>query len=75
MSDGFMELFTRHVRVESRSAVYDEVSITRVGHPAAPYPSLGSGQAIQSSCTVPLGQSLPMEIEDENILRKNLFRQ
>ena len=34
---------TGYVQVESRSIVRDRVDVTRMGHPTAPYPSLGSG--------------------------------
>ena len=34
---------TGYVRVKSRPIVRDGVSLTRMGHPVAPYPSLGSG--------------------------------
>ena len=61
--------------MESRSVIRDGVGITHVGHPAAPYPFLGSGQATRSTCVALLGQDLPTEIEDENITRKNLVRQ
>ena len=34
---------TRYVRVEFGSIIHDGVGITRMGHPTAPYLSLGSG--------------------------------
>ena len=34
---------TGYVRVESGSVIHDGVGITHMGHPTAPYPSLGSG--------------------------------
>ena len=61
--------------METGSVVHDGVGITLVGYPAAPYPSLGSGQAIRSTCMIRLGLDLPVEIEDENTPSKNLVRQ
>ena len=57
------------------SVVHDRVGTTLVGHPAAPYPSLGNGQAVRSTCMIHLGLDLPAEIEDENTSSKNLVRQ
>ena len=34
---------TGYVQVESRFVVHDGIDITRMGHPTAPYTSLGSG--------------------------------
>ena len=61
--------------MESGSVVRDRVGITRMGHPTAPYPSLGSGPSYLIDLGDPLAQDLPMEIEDEIILPKNLLRQ
>ena len=57
--------------MESRSVVRDEVGITRMGHPTAPYLSLDSGPSRPIDLGDPLAQDLPTEIEDEIILPKN----
>ena len=61
--------------MESRSIVHDGVSITRMGHPTAPYLSLGCGPSRPIDLGDPLAQDLPMKIEDEIILPKKLVRQ
>ena len=61
----------RNVQVESGSIVHDGVSLNRMGHPAAPYPSLGSGLSRPTNLGDPLAQDFPVEIEDEIILPKN----
>ena len=61
--------------METGSVVLDGVGKTLIGNPAAPYPSLGSSQAIRLTCMTHLGLGLPMEIEDENTPSKNLVRQ
>ena len=61
--------------METGSIVHDGVGITLVGHPAASYPALDSGQAVRSTCMIRLGVDLPVEIEDENTPSKNLVRQ
>ena len=38
-----LESSYRYVCVGSRSIVHDGASVTYMGHPTAPYPSLGSG--------------------------------
>ena len=53
--------------MESKSVVRDGVSITRMGHPTAPYPSLGSGPSHPTDLGDPLAQDFPMKIEDEII--------
>ena len=53
--------------MESRSIVCDGVGITCMGHPTAPYPSLGSGLSHPIDLGDPLAQDLPAEIEDEII--------
>ena len=53
--------------MESRSVVRDGVSITRMGHPTAPYPSLDSGPSHPIDFGEPLAQDLPVEIGDEII--------
>ena len=65
------ELANGHIRVESRSIVHDEVGLNRVGHPAAPYPSLGSGPSCPTDLGDPLVQDFPAEIENKIILSKN----
>ena len=37
------EALTCYVQVESGFVIHDRVSLTHLGHPAAPYISLGSG--------------------------------
>ena len=61
--------------MESGSVVRDGVGITRMGHPTAPYPSLGSGPSHPINMDDPLTQDLPTEIEDEIIPPKKLVRQ
>ena len=51
--------------------VHDRVGLTRVGHLAAPYPSLGSGSSRLTNLGDPLAQDFPTEIDDEIILPKN----
>ena len=51
--------------MESGSVVRDGVGITRMGHSAAPYPSLGSGPSRPIDLGDPLAQNLPAEKEDE----------
>ena len=53
--------------MEFRSIVRDEVGITCIGHPTAPYPSLDSGLSRPIDLGDPLAQDLPVEIEDEII--------
>ena len=53
--------------MESGSIVRDGVGITRMGHPTAPYTSLGSGPSRPIDLGDPLAQDLPTEIEDEII--------
>ena len=53
--------------MESGSIIRDGVGITRMGHPTAPYPSLGSGLSRPIDLGDPLAQDLPIEIEDEII--------
>ena len=53
------------------SIVCDGVGMTRMGHPAAPYPSLGSGTSRSTNLGDPLAQDFPTKIEDEIILPKN----
>ena len=57
--------------MKSRSIIHDRVSITRMGHPAAPYQSLGTDPSRLIDLGDPLAQDFPMEIEDEIILPKN----
>ena len=57
------------------TVVRDGVSITRMAHPTASYPSLGSGPSHLIDLGDPLAQDLPVEIEDEIILPKKLVRQ
>ena len=57
--------------MESRSIVHDEVSLNCMGHPAAPYQSLGTDPSRLIDLGDPLAQDFPMEIEDEIILPKN----
>ena len=59
--------------MESGSVIHDEVSITRMGHLAAPYPSLGSGPSYLIDLGDLLAQGFPTEIEDE-ITPKKLVR-
>ena len=66
---------TGYVQVESGSVVCDGVSITCMGHPTAPYPSLGSGPSRPTDLGDLLAQDFPAEIEDEIILPKKLVRQ
>ena len=47
--------------MESGSVVHDEVGITGIGHPTAPYPSLGSGRSHPIDFGRPAGLS-SMEI-------------
>ena len=61
--------------MESGSIVRDGVSITRMGHPTAPYPSLDSGPSCLTDLGDPLAQDFPTKIEDEIILLKKLVRQ
>ena len=61
--------------MESGSVVCDGVGITRMGHPTAPYLSLGSGLSRLIDLGDPLAQDLPTEIEDEIIPSKKLVRQ
>ena len=61
--------------MESGSIVRDGVGVTRMGHPTAPYPSLGSGPSRPIDLGDPLAQDLPVEIEDEIIPPKKLVRQ
>ena len=60
-SDGFEVLFTGYVRVKFGSIVHDGVRLTHAGHPAAPYPSLGSGSSRPINFGRPAGLS-SMEI-------------
>ena len=60
--------------MESGSVIRDEVSITRMGHPAAPYPSFSNGLSRPINLGDPLAQDLPTEIEDEIIPPKKLVR-
>ena len=53
--------------MESGFVVRDRVGITHMGHPTAPYPSLGSGLSHPIDLGDPLAQDLPAEIEDEII--------
>ena len=46
-----------------------------MGHPTAPYPSLGSELTCPIDLGDPLAQDLHTEIEDEIILPKKLVRQ
>ena len=55
--------------MESRSIVRDGVDITRMGHPTAPYSSLGSGTSRPIDLGDPFAQDLPVEIEDDIIPR------
>ena len=57
--------------MESGSIVRDGVGITCMGHPIAPYPSLGSGPSRPTDLGDPLAQDFPAEIEDKIILLKN----
>jgi hypothetical protein len=43
MSNEFRELLPDMFEWKTGSVVHDGVGITRMGHPTAPYPSLGSG--------------------------------
>ena len=61
--------------MESGSVVHDGVVITCMGHPTAPYLSLGSGASCSINLGDPSAQDLPVEIEDEIILPKKLVRQ
>ena len=61
--------------MESGSIVRDRVGITCMGHPTAPYPSLGSGPSRPTDLGDSLAQDFPTEIEDEIILLKKLVRQ
>ena len=61
--------------MKSESIIRDRVSITRMGHPTAPYPSLGSELTCPIDLGDPLAQDLPAEIEDEIIPSKKLVRQ
>ena len=61
--------------MESGSVVHDGVDITCMGHPTAPYPSLGSGPICPTDLGDPLAHDFPVEIEDEIILPKKLVRQ
>ena len=65
---------TGYVRVEFGSVVRDRVSITRMGHSTAPYPSLGSGPSRPINLGDPLAHDLPVEIEDEIIPPKKIVR-
>ena len=60
--------------MEFRSVVHDGVSITHMGHPNAPYPSLLSGPSRPIDLGDLLAQDLPTKIEDE-ITPKKLVRQ
>ena len=60
--------------MESGSIVCDGVSITCMGHPTAPYPSLGSCPSHPTDLGDLLAQDFPAEIEDEIILSKKLVR-
>ena len=51
--------------MESRSVVRDGVSITRMGHPTAPYTSLDGGPSCPIDLGEPLAHDLPVEIGDE----------
>ena len=53
--------------MKSGSVVHDGVGIIRMGHPTAPYPSLGSGPSCPIDLGDPLVHDLPVEIEDEII--------
>ena len=57
--------------MESGFVIRDGVGITRMGHPAAPYPSLGSGLSHSIDLGDPLAHDLPTEIEDEIIPPRN----
>ena len=57
--------------MKSRFIIHEGVSLTCVGHPAAPYPSLGSGPSRLANLGDPLAQDFPVKIEDETILPKN----
>ena len=61
--------------MESGFVVRDGVSITRMGHPTTPCPSLDSGPSCLTDLGDPLAQDFPTEIEDEIILPKDLARQ
>ena len=60
--------------MESRFIIHDGVSITRMGHPTTPYPSLGSDLSRLIDLGDLLAQDLPTKIEDE-ITPKKLVRQ
>ena len=61
--------------MESEFIIHDGVGITHMGHPTAPYPSLGSGPSCPIDLGDPLAQDLLAEIEHEIISPKKLVRQ
>ena len=60
--------------MESGFVVRDGVVITSMGHPTAPCLSLDSSPSHLTDLGDPLAQDIPVEIEDEIILPKNLAR-
>ena len=61
--------------MESGSIIRNVVGVTSMGHPAAPYPSLGSGPSRPIDLGDPLSQDFLVEIEDQIIPPKKLVRQ